>query len=262
MIDLHCHLLAGIDDGPADIEASLELARAAQRDGTETIAATPHLRADHPQVRPHELAARCAALRERIAEAGLPLRIVSGGEVDTLWAQRASDEDLRLASFGQRGADLLLETPYGPLPDAFENLVFALTLRGYRILLAHPDRNPTFQRDPERLAELVRRGALVQVTALSLANPERGSRSRRMALGLVERGLAHVIASDSHAADWRAPNLSAGVEAAARLAPRRARWMVTDAPAAVLAGAPLPEPPDERPRRGPLGFRRGRRWAG
>jgi len=207
-------------------------------------------------VRLGELAERCEELNARLAEASVGLRVVAGGEVDALWGQAASDDELRLASYGQRGGDLLLETPYGPLPDGFEELLFRLGLRGFRVLLAHPERNPTLQREPERLAEMVGRGALVQVTALSLARSDRGSRSRRLALDLVERGHAHVIASDSHSADWRAPDLSAGLAAAAKVAPARAQWMVNEAPAAILAGEPLPEPPPERSRRGARFLRR------
>lgn len=232
------------------MEGAIELARACERDGVHTLAATPHLRADHPRVRPSELADRCAALSDRLADAGVTLRVVAAGEVDALWAQDASDDDLRLASYAQRGSDLLLETPYGPLPEGFEDLVFRLSLRGFRILIGHPERNPTFQRDPERLRGLVERGALLQVTALSLVRPDRESRSRRLALWLIGHGLAHVIASDAHSAQWRAPDLSAGVKVAGRFGRDRARWMVTIAPAAILAGEPLPEPPPARQRGG------------
>lgn len=242
MIDLHSHVLPGIDDGPDGVEGSLDVARAAQADGITVMAATPHLREDHPRVVPRELAERCARFNDRVAEAALDLRVVSGGEVDLLWAQAATPEELLLVSYCQRGSDLLVETPYGPLPSNFEELVFRLSLRGYRVLLAHPERNVTFYDNPDRLFEMVRRGVLVQLTAMSLFGPER-SRSRALALSLVERGLAHVIASDAHALDLRPPMLAAGVAAAERVSGPRARWMVTDAPQAVLSGEPLPPPP-------------------
>lgn len=242
VIDLHSHVLPGIDDGPRDLAGSLAVARAARADGITTMAATPHLREDHPGVVPGELAERCAGLNDSLAEAGLDLHVVPAGEVDLLWAQTADSEELRLVSYCQRGSDLLVETPYGPLPPNFEELVFQLSLRGYRILLAHPERNATFQADPDRLFELVRRGILVQLTAMSLAGPPK-SRSRALALSLVERGLAHVIASDAHALDLRPPMLAAGVAAAERVGGARARWMATDAPRAVLSGDPLPPPP-------------------
>ena len=103
----------------------------------------------------------------------------------------------------------------------------------------------TFQRDRQRLATLVEHGTLLQVTAVSLSSTERRSRSRRLALELVRHGLAHVIASDSHGGHIPRAGLKAGVEAAARIAPQRAEWMVTDAPAAILAGEPLPPAPSD-----------------
>ena len=253
MIDLHAHLLPGIDDGPGTVEESIETARAMAAEGTRTVATTPHLRDDHPAVRPSELASRTADLQASLDEAGVSLGLVPGAEIDILRAREASADELRLASYGGRGTHVLVETPYGPLPDAFEDLLFELTLAGLQVLLAHPERNPTFQHAPDRLTRLVQRGVLLQVTAMALAAQGRGSRSRRLALSLVEEGLAHVIASDAHAlAMGRPVGLAAGVAAAAEVAPARAEWMVTDAPAAILAGEALPSPPAERhrPRRG------------
>jgi protein-tyrosine phosphatase len=250
VIDLHVHVLPGIDDGPADMPGSVALARAAARDGTTVVAATPHLRADHPAVRPEELGERRRATAEAVSAAGVGLEIFCGAEVDIRWTVGASDEQLRLASFGQRGTDLLVETPYGPLEDDFEAKIDALHGRGIRVLLAHPERNPTFQAEPRRLERLVERGVLLQVTALAVVSRRRRSRSRWLAQGLVEHGMAHVIASDSHGAGGaRPPGLSAAVAVARRLAPLHADWMATDAPRAVLEGEPL-RPPGGRTRPG------------
>lgn len=253
MIDLHSHILPGIDDGPADMAGAVELARAAVADGTEILAATPHVREDHPAVRLQELVGRCARVNETLAENEVQLEVVVGAEVDVVWTRTATDEELRLATYGQAGTDMLLETPYGPLPPGFEEWVFSrLSLEGIRVTLAHPERNMSFQQSPERLAEMVSRGVLVQVTAGSLAGRRR-SESRRLARWLVREGLAHVIASDSHRARaFRPPLLSVGIEAAAQIDEERARWMVTGAPQAVLAGEPLPPAPEGR-RRGRLG---------
>jgi protein-tyrosine phosphatase len=246
VIDLHFHILPGVDDGPHDLPESLHLARAAQADGIQIVAATPHLREDHPRVRPQELARRCAGLNAAIADADIALEVVPGGELDVLWAGEAGEDDLRLASYGGGGTDVLLETPYGPLAPSFEAAIQRLWSLGYRILLAHPERNRTFQQSPERLTALVRRGLLLQVTAGSLASSEPRSRSRALGRRLVELGMAHVLASDAHSAraDFRPPNLAAGVAAVTAIAPERARWMVVDVPLAILAGAPLPPPPD------------------
>lgn len=249
MIDLHAHVLPGLDDGPADFEQALALVRVAARDGTRVIAATPHLRPDHPAVRAESLADAVAEFTAQLEE-DLNLRVVIGAEVDLRWATESTDEQLRLASYGQRGSDLLVETPYGRLSAGFEEMLFRLELRGYRLLLAHPERSPGFQRQPERLLALVERGILLQVTASSLLR-ERRSASGRLARQLVSRGQAHVLASDAHAHHGsRAPALAAGVAAARKLAPERADWMTGSAPAAVLAGKPLPPVP------APLGARR------
>lgn len=255
MVDLHAHLLPGIDDGPPDVEGSVRLAAEMAEGGVRVVAATPHCRHDHPGVVPGELARRCEELEHRLREDGIPIQVVPAGEADLVWALDSTDDDLRLVSYGQRGHDLLVETPYLPLTTNFEALLFELTIKGYRLLLAHPERNPTLREEPERVAEIVRRGALIQVTASSLVSHARKSRTAAIAKFLVRQGLAHVIASDAHgpAAPNRA-SLADGVAAVAELiGEERARWMAEDAPAAVLAGEPLPPAPAIRqPRRGML----------
>jgi protein-tyrosine phosphatase len=253
VIDLHAHVLPGIDDGPGGMEESVELARAAERDGVRTLALTPHLRDDYPAVVPEELSARRDELARRLAEESCELELVTGGEVDIAWGQSAGAESLRLVSYRQAGTDLLVETPYGGLPFHFEEMLWTLRAQGFRALLAHPERNPTLQGDPLRLRRLVEQGVLVQITAASLAGP-RGSRSRRFAAAAVSEGVAHVIASDAHGpATVVRAGLSQGVAAAAALDAARAQWMVTEAPAAILAGGPLPPPP---PRARPPGMGR------
>ena len=245
MIDLHCHILSGIDDGSADDAAALRLAEGLVADGVTSVAATPHLRGDHPAVLVDELADRCEALAARLAEAGIPLAVAPGAEVDLLWAIDASKEDLRLASLGQTGRYLLLETPYGPLTSTFESLVFEhVTLAGFTVLLAHPERSPSFQEDPQRLAALTHQGVLLQVTAPALLTRRSRSRSRKLATTLLSDGLVHCLASDSHGGpDGRPPNLSAARDAAARRDAHYAEWLVSDAPTKILAGEALPAVP-------------------
>jgi len=248
VIDLHSHILPGIDDGPKDMEGAVAPARAAVEDGTTVLAATPHVREDHPAVRLDELGERCARLNEALAENDVPLEVVVGAEVDVVWTHTASDEDLRLATYGQAGTDMLLETPYGPLPPGFEEWVFSrLSLAGIRVMLAHPERNFTFRQSPERLADMGNRGVLAQVTAASLAG-RRKSESRKLARWLISQGLAHVIASDAHrATEFRPPLLSVGVDAVtSQVDSARADWMADAAPRAVLAGEPLPPMPEAK----------------
>ncbi len=244
MIDLHCHLLPGIDDGPATIDESVTLAQALVADGTRIVAATPHLRSDHPAVVVSELRERCDELQRTLDTEGVPLAVIPAAEVDLLWGHQATRAELELACYGGNGTDLLLETPYGPLPARFSDLVQELIDTGFRILLAHPERNAAFQRDPTALRELTDRGVLVQLTSSSLVPDPRRSSSARTGRQLVAEGLAHVISSDLHGSHMaaRAP-LSAGVAAVADIGRERAAWMVSGAPEAILAGQALPPPP-------------------
>jgi protein-tyrosine phosphatase len=243
VIDLHSHLLPGLDDGPADVAGSVALAAEVAATGVRVMATTPHLRSDFPGVKVLELAQRVADLQAQLQRERIPLELVGGGEVDVLWAQTANDDELRAASYGGRGRDLLVETPYGELPQMFEDLLFRIRVRGFRVLLAHPERNPSFQRDPERLVRLVEGDLLVQVTASSVTS---GGRAGKLATRLIADGHAHVIAGDLHRAGGSRASVA---DAVASVGDARARWMATEAPAAILAGAPLPPAPAVGPRK-------------
>jgi protein-tyrosine phosphatase len=248
VIDLHTHVLPGIDDGPELLAGSVAIAEVAAHGGTRTLVATPHLRADHPEVRPAELAGRARELGAYLRGRGLPVDILPGAEVDLEAAEGLPDAELALATLAGNGRDLLLETPHGRLPAGFDERVLALAARGFRLTLAHPERSPEVQ---PLLGRLVEAGVLLQLTARSLVG--RGA-TRPAARTLLERGWAHVLASDAHALDRRPPDLGARVRQAADALPHAAaelEWMVTAAPRAILDGAPLPK----RPARG----RRARR---
>ena len=257
MIDLHCHLLPGIDDGPATLAESLTLATDLAADGVRSAAATPHIRPDFPGVVRDELPARRADLQGAIDAQGIELQVLPGGEVDLAYGLELDDDELRGLSLGGNGRDLLVETPYGPVSDLFEEQVFSLSLRGFRILLAHPERNRAFQENPERLAGLVGRGVLLQVTAEALLRSPRRSATGRAATELIERGLTMVLASDAHGGSLNRELLSAGLRAARELVGPEAGVLVEAAPAAILSGQPLPDPPRGPSRRGFFGRRRG-----
>jgi protein-tyrosine phosphatase len=255
--DIHTHVLAGIDDGPDDLEGSVEMLRAAADSGIVTIASTPHLRSDFPNVHVSELSDRCAALSIRARQEGIELRLVSGGEVALGWALEADDDELALASYGQRGTDLLIETPQINTVG-LETALHAVRVRGYRITLAHPERSGEFQQDVSRLSALVDQGILLQINADTLLGDTRKSRTCRLARRLCADGLAHVLASDAHrGVTWRpVTNLVHGVEAAAALVgAERAEWMASSAPAAVIEGRELPAAPPLVPQQ-----RKGRLW--
>jgi protein-tyrosine phosphatase len=248
VIDLHSHILPGIDDGPATMDGSLELARAAVEAGTRTILATPHIN-DDPSIGPARIAAGLVELRAALAEAEIPLEVLPGGEI-AIWRLIDLDDDtLRALALGG-GPYLLVESPFSPVIGDFEPMVLDLHGRGHRVLLAHPERCPAFQKTPARLEGLVGAGALVQLTAGSMVG-DFGTTVRRFTATILREGLAHVIASDAHDTVRRPPGLQAGFAALERDLPgltEQADWLTQLVPRAVLDGAPLPpRPPLPRP---------------
>jgi protein-tyrosine phosphatase len=251
VVDLHCHILPGLDDGPAQIGDSLELARAAERAGITRIAATPHVREDYP-FDPLEIEPRVRQLNVELGRAAIGLEVVSGAELGITKARELDDDTVSALCLGT-GAYLLVESPYTQVTDLLEQEVFELQLRGFRPVLAHPERSPSFLGDARRLAVLAERGVLCSVTAGSLAGRFGGS-VQRFALELFAEGLVHNVASDAHDSTRRPPDLTAGLaalEAAMSGASEAARWYTEDVPAAILAGADLPgAPPVLTERRG------------
>src|SRR2546421_7534254 len=193
MIDLHAHILPGLDDGPPTLEGSLDLARAAVEDGIELIAATPHVRHDYPTT-PDEMERAVADLRAALADAGIPLELRTGGELALENLELPPDE-LRRFGLGGSLRYLLVETPYVGWPFDIGERLFRLHAAGFTPVLAHPERNDEVQADPEgRLHPLVETGVLVQLTAASL-DGRLSRRSRETGRRLPELELAPLLAS-------------------------------------------------------------------
>lgn len=237
-IDLHCHLLPGVDDGALDVADSLAMARRAVAEGFEAVCATPHIRDDH-DVRIAELAGRVGALQDELIAREIPLRVLPGGEVSELAAARLDDDELRAVALNG-GSWILLEPKAGPLSDTLDEAVAALAARGFQALIAHPERHlgeDLF----ERLVRLVDRGALVQATAAFFERPETASGMRMLA----ERGLVHVLASDAHSSHGGREIAVRGALAVLAEVPRVAPhldWIADAAPRAIVAGTRPPVP--------------------
>jgi protein-tyrosine phosphatase len=242
VIDLHSHILPGVDDGPATLEESLELARRAAADGVRVVAATPHVRDDYP-TEPATMERRVAELDAAIRREDIPLDVRPGAEIAIEWLDRLSDDDL--VRFGLAGSPhhLLIEFPYAGWPLSLHEWVFRLVTRQITPVIAHPERNAEVQADPEELRPLVDAGALVQITAASLAG-RIGRASRVAALALIKLGLAHVLASDAHTPGVREEGLLAAAEAVED--PDLARWLTQDVPTAIVTDSPLPSRPRAR----------------
>lgn len=250
VIDLHLHLLPGVDDGPADLDTALTLARECCATDTPLVAATPHYDDWTRALLPDASAARdrVAALQGEIDRAGIPLRVLTGGETFLSPELPRLVRDGRVPTIAE-GPWLLVEAPMQQKPLYLEQVFFELLAMGVRPLLAHPERYSWLHADPRALGELVARGVRAQVTASSLTGA-RGGRQRAIAETFVRRGFAQIIASDRHkagkvdtggATKASVSTLQAGFEAASALVgPERARRLVEDNPRLIVAGEALP----------------------
>jgi protein-tyrosine phosphatase len=238
MIDLHCHILPGVDDGSLDLADSLAMARQAAGDGIERVCATPHIRHDH-DVRIEQIAGRIEELNQALRDEGLSVEVLQGGEVAETAIEGLSGEELGLVALGA-GRWILLEPAPGPLSDTLSARVGHLAERGYRALIAHPERHLSADMY-ERIAALIAEGALVQATADFFLR-ERFADGMRM---LAELGLVHMLSSDAHSSHGGRP-LHMG-EAFATLAKidsvaPHLEWMRDVAPKAIVEGEELELP--------------------
>jgi protein-tyrosine phosphatase len=256
MIDLHCHVLPGIDDGPPTLEESVALVRAAAATGTRTIVATPHVSWDYPNDAA-TIARLVDTVNERLAQEQIEVTIRPGAEL--AFTRIADIPEAELGALGLGGGRwLLVEPPFTPSVVGLENVIAGLRARGFEVVLAHPERCPAFHRDVDALVRLTASGVACSITAGSLVG-RFGREVRRFSLSLVEAGLVHNVASDAHDALRRPPGLAEELEQAG-LGGLRA-WATEMVPQAILAGEPLPPRPPEAQvaparRRGPRWLRR------
>jgi len=263
LIDIHSHILPGIDDGSKSLEESVELCRIAAADGVRTTVCTPHV--DFRYVNRREtIEGPFEALRAAVEAEGIPLELVKGAEVHMAPDILVKVKEGELVTYNDQGRYLLLEFPFQQVLVGTEDMVYRLRLASVTPVIAHPERIGWFMEDTDRLFRLIRLGALGQVTGGSLLGIF-GDRSQRAGLAMIERNLAHIVASDAHDTSYRRPVLAeAAEEIARRFGPERSRAMVSDYPRAVLAGDEI-EPPEplEAPNRlagffGMFGRRGGR----
>ena len=253
MIDIHCPLLPGVDDGPATMEDSVALAERLTMDGVETVVATPHVSPEYP-TGAAAIGAGVTAVRAALSRSGVALAVLPGAEISFLVLSELDRDRLTELVIGD-GDTLLLESPYNAAAPFLEAAIFEVQLLGFRVLLAHPERSPPFQESPERLAALVGRGALCCVNAGSMRG-RFGKRPHQTVLELFRRGLVHAVASDAHDLRRRPPGLRDAFVALDRDLPgirAHASWYTREAPAAMLSGDPLPARP------APVAGRRSRR---
>jgi protein-tyrosine phosphatase len=205
MIDIHHHLLYGLDDGADSLETSVEMARLAVAEGITHVVCTPHANSYHA-FDPAVNAAKADELRARLAELKIPLTLGLGCDFHLSY----DNTKLALANparFSINGLGyLLVEVPDYGLPPGLTETFFELRLAGLTPILTHPERNATLQNETERLIEWLRAGVLIQVTADALTG-HKGRRAQQVAHELLEKRWVHFLATDAHNITTRPPRM-------------------------------------------------------
>ena len=254
VIDLHSHILPGLDDGARDIEDSIAIARSMVEDGVTIVAATPPVRVDYPTTA-RAAAEALALVRAAVADAGIEIDIRGGGEIALDHVDSLGIEGVAAFGLGGNPKLVLVEYPYYDVPLALARTCARLRLHGVVPVIAHPERNQIVQRQPNHLEEVVSAGGLVQLTAASV-DGRLGRNAADCARRLLDSCLAHLIASDAHSPGLREAGLSAAADTLND--PELARWLTVDVPSALLADAELPPRPPARKRQAGVLRRFGR----
>lgn len=242
MIDLHCHLLPGIDDGPATLDDALALARMSAAQAITTIACTPHILAGVYGTAGPNIRAATALMQAALDEAGIPIDLVVGADLHV-----APDNVASLRSGAALALNdtryVLLELPHHLLPPRMDHALFDMMAAGYVPVLTHPERMGWIERGYGLVTRLAQSGVVLQITAGALTGAF-GSRVRYWSERMLDDGLVDLVATDAHGATRRPPLLAEAYEVVVRRAgPDRARRIFFDVPEAILADRALPDAP-------------------
>jgi len=238
MIDLHCHILPGIDDGAQNIEDALGLAHAAVENGIKYCVLTPHMHEGRYQNDRSSLAPHLERFRQTLADSSIELQLGLAAEVRIgfeilSWLQ--AGEIPFLGKYNGRDV-MLLELPHDQIPMGAEKLTARLIADGIQPLIAHPERNKHVIRNLEAIRPFVEMGCLLQVTSGSVIGSF-GPPAQQRAQELLAMGCVHILATDAHNINWRPPNLAEGREAAAMIVGEEESWaMVRDRPWHIARG--------------------------
>lgn len=245
MIDLHCHILPGVDDGAVDIEVAIEMASMAVADGITTTACTPHIMPGVYDNAPSVIRARIDALRKALAEADVPLELVVGSDAHIRPDFTSALDHGKILTLND-SRYVLFEPPHHVAPPRLEECLFGIQMAGYVPILTHPERLSWIETRYPLLTHLAKSGIWMQITGGSLTG-HFGKRPKYWAERLLGEGLVYILASDAHNCTSRPPLLSQAHELAVEMVGKEeATHLVLTRPAGVLNNTDpsmLPEPP-------------------
>ncbi len=252
MIDIHCHILPGIDDGAQSLEESIGIIRAEVEGGTGTFVATPHFIEKVDYNRIGKLPELIDQVKAEMAREGIVAEIVQGGEIYPAPAMlRGLDEGLPI-TVGGLGKHMLVDLPLSSFPNDIDSLLYELQIRGITPILAHPERAAFIVQDPERIQRFMEKGVVFQVNAGSLFG-RYGPQAKEFAEKILKKRWVHFLSSDSHKPP-RQPAMARAVDYLSDILDAEYLELLTSGSArCMLEGRDLPElpqAPPEEPRRG------------
>jgi protein-tyrosine phosphatase len=243
LIDLHAHILPGIDDGPQSLEDSLEMARLAVADGITTIVATPHLfRRKSVELgalnAPDDIRQAVARFHQKLSAEDIDLTVLPGCEIPLFPDIIKFIDEGRILTLNDGQRYVCLEMPDTVIPPATEDIIFQLSSRGLTPIITHPERNPVFYDMPDKFRRLISLGCLAQITARSLTRGF-GWGVARFTKKLVREGLIQIMATDAHSVAHRPPVMSMALKKLSKIVGENQAWdMVATIPERIIRGEP------------------------
>ena len=244
MIDIHCHILPGIDDGAKDLNDSFEMARQAQSQGITRIVASPHHKNGSFDNNFQDILTEVNLLNKELKREGIDIEILPGQEV-RIYGEMEEDLDVDLLTVNNSGVYMLIEFPSSHLPRYANKLLFDLQLKGIVPIIVHPERNREIMEDPSKLYRLIKEGSLSQVTASSVTG-RMGKKIKKFSLDLLSHNLAHFIASDSHNTTTRPFDLREAYETVEKELGTSMRYQVQENPEEMVQGRMISKDIPER----------------
>ena len=212
MIDCHCHILPGVDDGAKTMNDSIEMARVAVRNGTTAIFATPHHLNGVFTNYKQDIEKKISEVQQTLNVLNIPLLIYPGSELHLVPELLTSLKNGDAMTYADKGKAVLIELPKHSIPTGALPIIENLLYSGITPIIAHPERNSTFRKSPDMVGEWIGIGCKLQLTSQSCTG-EFGSEIQHVCNTWCNRGWVHLIASDAHRVEGRAPDLRGGLEA-------------------------------------------------